>query len=85
MAHLTRLEPSFQVSHEKSVFGPGKPGALKNPAVLDMTPATALEYTVDLFLYTTAIGKPSTAVKVRPLEPSSSYPQSATFRKVKEH
>ena len=65
--HFTRLEPYFQGSHEKSVIGSGKLGAPKNPAVLDKSPATAYEYTVDVFPCTTAIGMPSTAVQVRPL------------------
>ena len=43
--HLTRLEPYFRGSHEKSVFGPGKLGAPKDPAVLDKSPATAWSIT----------------------------------------
>ena len=84
--HLTRLEPYFQDSHEKSVVGPGKLGAPKDPAVMDKSPATAYKYMVDLLPCTTGIGIPSPAVQVRSLEPRSSYPQFPFFsRKVKEH
>ena len=38
---LTRLQPYFQGSHENSVVGRGKLGALKDHAVLDKSPATA--------------------------------------------
>ena len=41
--HLTKLEPYFQGSHEKSLVVPGKLGAPKEPAVLDQSPATAYE------------------------------------------
>ena len=64
---LTKLEPYFQGSHEKSVIGPGKLGAPKDPVVLDKSLATAYEYMVDLFPCTTAIGIPSPEVQVRSL------------------
>ena len=53
--HLTRLEPYFQGSHEKSVVGPGVP---KEPAVLDNSPATAYNYMFDFSPCTTAIRIP---------------------------
>ena len=62
----------------------GAVGAPKDTAVLDKSPSTAYEYMVDLFPCTTAIGIPSPAAQVRSLEPKSSYPQSPTFRKIKE-
>ena len=57
--HLTRIEPYFQGSYEKSVVGPGNYGGPKYPAVLDKSPATAYEYMIDLFSCTTANGIPS--------------------------
>ena len=47
--HLTKLQPYFQVSHEKSVVASGKFGAPKIPAVLDIFPATAYVRKVDIF------------------------------------
>ena len=83
--HLTRFQSYFQSNPEKVVVRFGKPGAPNISGVLEKSPATAYEYMVGLFLCTTAIGKPSVAVHVRPLEPKSSCPQPPTFCKVKRH
>ena len=56
--HLTRLEPYFQGSHEKSVVGPGKLGAPKDPTVLDTSPATAYKYMVSFDLCRIANNSP---------------------------
>ena len=77
--HLTRLQTYFQGSLEKSVVGLGKLGAPKDSAVLDKSPSTACEYTVDLFPCTTGIGIPSSVIHVPPLEQRSSYPDSLRF------
>ena len=61
-SHRARLRPYFEGSYEKSVAGPGKLGAPKDPAVLDKSPATTYEYMVDLIPCTTAIGTSSLAV-----------------------
>ena len=49
--HLTRIQPYFQGSHEKSVVGPSNLGIPKDPAVLDKSPATAQSTWSISFLY----------------------------------
>ena len=85
MAPSFEFEPYYQGSYEKSVVGPGKVGAPKDPAILDESPAIAYEYMVDIFLSAIAIVVPSSAVQVRSLEQRSSYPQFPIFRKFNEH
>ena len=80
--HLTRFEPYFQGSHEKSVVCPGKLGAPKDSTFLDKSPVTAYENMVDIFPCTTAVGIPSPALHVwagTMIQVSS----VADFRKVK--
>ena len=67
--HITRLEPYFQGSREKSVVGPGKLNAPKDSVVLDKPSTTAYDYIIDIFPCTTAVVIPSPAGQVRPLEP----------------